>query len=128
MSIAKDLISIHQEVVSLKTQQRSGGDSAILYMATFESGVVSRNTLHRIKCITEVPLEQAIFMASYQQPLSVQFIQSDYLPLQDLSDEVVWLQQPPTEVIGDDSSVFAPKSIIIYSNVPFVIKVTSTIL
>lgn len=127
MNLAEEISKLEHEVISIKTQQDTGGDSALLYRQVYNPGYVADvSRVHTIKCITDVELDNAIFMPILQGGLTVQAIEPDGVPLRDFSNEIIWIQYGVnSRLIGvDDTTTFAASGITIYSNVPFVISAT----
>lgn len=130
MNISEELAEIQQELVSMKTQQGAGADSALLYKQTYNPGLYIADTsvpkIHTIKCITGKPLENVIFMPIIQEGISVQYISTAPVPATDFSDTIIWVQHPVQPQITGDTRLFGPQSITIYSNVEFEITATTS--
>lgn len=128
LNLAGEIGKIDREIVSMKTNQRTGGDSALLYKQIYNPGVLRGDVkkVHTITCVTDVELDRAIFMPVVEVGVGAQYVARDALPLRDFSDTIVWVQDGMSDHLideGEDTSVFAAKGITIYSNVPFSIRV-----
>lgn len=128
MDLVSEIADIKQEIASIKTQQDTGGDSALLYRQIYNPGILWRGDdyllagrKHTIRCITDVELGNCFFIPILQGGLGIQTSLPDAMSLNDFSDTITWYQNVSIYV-GDEAGLIGPNGITIYSNVPFVIE------
>lgn len=126
MDLSEELGRLNREIISIKTQQDTGGDSALLYRQVYNPGIYLgdsyKRRVHTIVCLTEETLDKCIFMPVVEGGLGVQRRTPDSLSLRDFSNEIVWIQWAMDSTIANnspDTATFAARGITIYSNVPF---------
>lgn len=129
--LTNSITEIRNDIVGIKTSQITGNDSALLYKQVYSPG--EYNTMygyrfHTIRCITEYELSRAIFMPFYPIRISPQEPDADNSAISTETGLIYWTQTGPItrfwDYSGDDSRLFRPKDLIIYSNVPFTITAT----
>lgn len=133
MNLAEELVKVRQELVSLKTSQQTGSDSAMLYRQTYTPGVYYGEGYarqHIITCITNRDLEKCIFMPIMQAPLAMQYITGENTPVRGFSNRVIWIQMGISNQFSgySDTLTFMQSGITILSNVPFSISVATNVI